>query len=81
MRQARGGPSHSRLEHRLTGGVADGLRQPTEEEVVSKQLDNGLRLAHASNPAAKSPQKLIHWMKYQQGLQQDRVLWALQRLL
>ena len=52
------------LEHRLTGGVADGLRRPTEEEVVSKELDDGLRLAHASNPAAKTPQKLINWVKY-----------------
>ena len=54
-------------EHRLTGGVADGLRQPTNEEVVSKELDGGLRMAHASNPAAKSSAKLINWMKYNNG--------------
>ena len=53
------------LDRRLTGGVSDGLTPPSQEEVVSKELDGAMQLAHASNPEVKSVHKLLNWMKYQ----------------
>ena len=37
---------------------------PAKPEVVCKELDSALRLAHASNPAVKSPAKVISLLRY-----------------
>ena len=48
----------------LKGTLSDGLKPPTEAERCSKELDSALRLAHAPNPAIKSPAKLLALLEY-----------------
>ena len=51
-------------DHQLRGGWASDLPPPTEEETVDKELNASLAQCHCSNPALKSPAKILRWMAY-----------------
>ena len=55
-------------EHRLCGSVAQTLPCPQVEEPVGRELDAGLKLCHASNPAAKSSARLTRLLSYVSSL-------------
>ena len=46
-------------DHQLRGSWASDLPPPTEEETVDKELDASLAQCHCSNPALKSPAKIL----------------------
>ena len=50
--------------HHLCGTLADGLAEPAEEERISKELDQALRMAHLSNPATRSATRLCRFLEY-----------------
>ena len=52
------------IDFGLNGTLADSLAPPTESEVVSKELEAALALAHDENPAQRSSEKLVRWLEW-----------------